>query len=213
MKRLDSRGKPLIYLITKGETSDQNFTEKKRQILDLVKIAVETNVSLIQIREKQLSARLVFELVSETAQLTRNTTTKLLVNDRADIASAAGADGVHLTSRSLSADVIRQNFPAHFIVSVSSHSIKAVENARRQAADFAVFSPVFASPGKGAPQGVENLREICERVKPFPVIALGGVNATNYAEVLKAGASGFAAIRFLSNADNLIKLAENLRDY
>jgi len=204
-------GEPLIYLITDGETTAANFTEKKPQILNLVEAAVQTKISLIQIREKKLSARLIFELASEVARLTQNTETKLLVNDRADIALAANADGVHLTSRSFSADIIKRHFPKDFIVGVSAHTLEKAETARRRGADFVTFSPIFSSPDKGEPLGIEKLREVCQALKPFPVIALGGISETNFAEVLKAGASGFAAIRFLNNEENLKKLAANLR--
>ena len=202
---------PLIYLITDGETNAENFAEKKQQILRLVRAAVQAQISLIQIREKQLSARLIFELASEAAKLTRNAATKLLVNDRADIALAANADGVHLTSQSLSTEIIRQTFPQNFIVGVSTHSVEAAETAKSQGADFAAFSPIFPSPGKINLQGIEKLREICERLKPFPVVALGGIDATNFRQVLETGASGFAAIRFLNNEENLKNLFADLR--
>ncbi len=194
---------PLIYLITAGKMTPENFAGQKLQTLELIKTAVENNISLIQIREKKISARLVFEFASEAAKITRKTDTKLLVNDRADIALAARADGVHLTRRSLSAAVIRRAFPENFIVGVSTHTIEEAENAIEQSADFVTFSPIFSTPDKGAPQGVENLRRVCERLKPFPVIALGGIGAGNFSEVLEAGASGFAAIRFLNDAENL----------
>ena len=212
MNTLDSFEKPLVYLITDGTAKSENFNEKKRKILNLIEIAVETKISLIQIREKQLSARLVFELTAEAAKIARDSRTKILVNDRADIALAANASGVHLTSASLSAAVIKQNFPKDFIVGVSVHSIEEAKTARLQAADFITFSPVFASPGKGKPQGIDELREICKQLNPFPVIALGGVDETNYAETLEAGASGFAAIRFLNDEENLRKLAAGLHN-
>jgi thiamine-phosphate pyrophosphorylase len=202
--------KPLIYLITDGETIAENFIEKKKKFLRLVAIAVQTQVSIIQIREKQLSARLIYELTSEAVQLTKRAATKLLVNDRADVALAAKADGVHLTSRSLSAEVIRKNFPKDFIIGVSAHTFEKAEIAKRQHADFVTFSPIFSSPDKGEPHGIEKLREVCEQLKPFPVVALGGIDETNFAGVLQAGAKGFAAIRFLNNEMNLRNLAANL---
>ncbi len=189
----------------------QNFVERRARVLELIKTAAQSGVSLIQIREKKLSARLVFEFASEAAEITRNTETKLLVNDRADIALAANADGVHLTSFSLSAGTIRQSFPEKFIVGVSTHTIEEAENAKKQAADFVTFSPIFSTPNKGEPQGIENLREVCKKLKPFPVIALGGIGANDFSDVLDAGASGFAAIRFLNEAENLRKLAADLR--
>lgn len=206
MRNYESVEQPLIYLITDGAATAENFVEKKRKILELVETAVQAKISFIQIREKQISARLVFELAAEAAELTRRTATKLLVNDRADVALAAHADGVHLTAQSLSADIIRQNFPKDFIVGVSAHSTEKALCAQQQGADFVTFSPIFFSPGKGAPQGIEKLREVCARLKNFPIIALGGIDETNSADVLAAGASGFAAIRFLNDIENLKKL-------
>lgn len=195
--------KPIIYLISAGNLTGENFDENKTGFLSLIEAAVENKISLVQIREKKLSTKLLFELTSEAAKLTKNSKTKLLVNDRADVAHAAKADGVHLTENSIPAEIIRHNFPAEFIIGVSTHSMKSAEKARKQNADFVTFSPVFSSPDKGEPQGLEKLSEICENLKPFPVIALGGIDETNYRSVLRNGAIGFAAIRFLNNFENL----------
>jgi thiamine-phosphate pyrophosphorylase len=210
VKKFDSTGEPLIYLITDGKTTDENYTVRKPEILKLIETAVQAEISLIQIREKHLSTRLIFQLAEEASRLTRKTGTKLLVNDRADIALSAKADGVHLTADSLSAATIRRFFPKNFIIGVSAHTVEEAETAKAQGANFITFSPVFSSPGKGEPQGIEKLREVCEHLKPFPVIALGGVDPTNYQEVLEAGASGFAAIRFLSDEKNLRRLSADL---
>jgi thiamine-phosphate pyrophosphorylase len=198
---------PLIYLITDGEITAQNFARRKSQTLEIIKVAAQNNISLIQIREKKLSARLVFELACEASEITRNTGVKLLVNDRADIALAANADGVHLTSSSLSCNSIRRNFPRDFIIGVSAHTIDEAEEAKKQGANFVTFSPIFPTPNKSEPKGIENLHEVCEKLKLFPIIALGGIDAGNFAEVLSAGASGFAAIRFLNDVENIRKLS------
>ncbi len=195
--------KPLIYLITEGRATIENFPETKTKILEIIEAAVAAKINLIQIREKNLPARLVFELALDAAQITEKSETKLLLNDRADIALAARADGVHLTARSLDAEIIRANFPPGFIVGVSTHTLEEAENARRQAADFVTFSPIFSTPEKGKPQGIENLRAVCERLKLFPVVALGGIDAGNYKIVLENGARGFAAIRFFHDEENL----------
>lgn len=166
-------------------------------------------ISLIQIREKQIPARLLYEITLAAVEIARNTQTKILVNDRADIALAATADGVHLTANSLSAGIIRKSFPGNFITGVSAHTLEKAESAKTQGADFITFSPIYESPGKGSAQGIEKLTLVCERLKPFPVIALGGVDETNFREVLKSGASGFAAIRFLNDEENLRKLKKN----
>lgn len=209
------QNKPVIYLITEGATTTENFSQKSAGILKLVRIAVELKINLIQIREKKLAARLVFELAAKAAEITQNTATRLLVNDRADIALAARADGVHLTSSSLATDIVRRNFPPDFIIGVSAHTVFQAEQAKEEGADFVTFSPIYKTPSKEKygepPQGLEKLKEVCEKLKPFPVIALGGIDETNFAEVLKNGASGLAAIRFLNDQVKLRKLAEDLR--
>lgn len=198
--------KPVIYLITEGNLTAENFAEHKQRVLELIEIAVKNKISLIQIREKQISSKLVFELAFHAVKITKNSETKLLVNDRADIALAAKADGVHLTEDSVSADIIRKNFPEKFIIGVSTHSLESAESAKKKGADFITFSPIFSSPEKGEPQGLGKLSDICKKLKPFPVLALGGISETNYRSVLQSGANGFAAIRFLNQAENLQKL-------
>lgn len=206
---------PLVYLITDGATNCVNFKDNLKQLLALIQAAVEAKVSLIQIREKQLSANLLFELAQSAARITRQTETLLLVNDRADIAQAAGADGVHLTANSVSAQVIRQNFRDSLIIGVSAHSMADVQRARRENADFVTFSPIFSTPSKnmyGEPQGLEALREVCYTCKDFPIIALGGIDEKNFPAIVQTGASGVAAIRFLSNADKLKQIVAKIRD-
>ncbi|HVE57328.1 MAG TPA: thiamine phosphate synthase [Pyrinomonadaceae bacterium] len=207
--------KPLIYLITDGEMTAENFREKSVETLKIIEKAARAKISLIQIREKQLSARQVFELTSKAARITKNSETKLLVNDRADIAQAADADGVHLPANSLSAEIVRKNFPPDFIIGVSAHSLEEVEKAKLGKADFATFSPIFATASKlkyGAPQGIAALREVVETVVKFPVIALGGIDENNFSEVLNAGANGIAAIRLLNEAKKLAEIVDKIRD-
>lgn len=201
--------KNLIYLITDGTATVENFSAASAEILKIIRAAAESNIPLIQIREKNLTAKLIFKLTAEAVKLTRETSVKILVNDRADIALAAKADGVHLSSQSLAAKIIRQNFPKDFIVGVSAHSFEEAKSAHEQGANFATFSPIFKTPSKekyGEPQGLQKLCEVCRRLKPFPIIALGGIDENNYTKVLENGASGFAAIRFLNDVDNIRKL-------
>jgi thiamine-phosphate pyrophosphorylase len=206
---------PLIYLITDGEMTVENFNRRKPQMLELIKTAAENNISLIQIREKNLPARFVFELTVDAANLTRSTETKLLVNDRADIALAARANGVHLATQSLSPVTIRQNFPKNFIIGVSTHSILEVLIAKKETADFTVFSPIFATPSKTKynlpSQGLKVLSTVCQQAKNFPIIALGGVDETNLAQIFSSGADGIAAIRFLNDARKLPQTIDFIR--
>jgi thiamine-phosphate pyrophosphorylase len=201
--------KPIIYLITRGDADSGNFNIKKKEILERVRLAAAAGVSLIQIREKNLTARSLFELTEAAAKITRKSAAKLLVNGRADIALAAGADGVHLPADGLSARMIRHSFPSGFLIGVSTHSVEAASAARTDGADLATFGPVFESPGKSKPRGINALKRVCKLLHPFPVIALGGIDEANHRHVLGIGAGGFAAIRFLNEEDNLRRLLAN----
>ncbi|MBC7901284.1 MAG: thiamine phosphate synthase, partial [Saprospiraceae bacterium] len=100
---------------------------------------------------------------------------------------------------------IRSSFP-DLIIGVSTHSISEAESAAANGADFVTFGPVFETPDKDRPTGLDELIQVRERLGNFPVIALGGINEMNYKAVLDCGASGFAAIRFLNDRKNLRKL-------
>lgn len=200
---------PITCLITEGKFTSENFDAEQRKLSELVNISIENKISFIQIREKKLPAKLVLTLTQEIVKIAENSETKILVNDRFDIALAAGADGVHLTSTSLPTNIVRKNVPAEFIIGVSTHSLEKARQNKNEGADFVTFSPVFKTASKekyGKPQGLEKLWEVCKKLNQFPVIALGGINEENYRTVLENGAKGFASIGFLNNADNLRKL-------
>ena len=194
-----SRQLPTIYPITSGTTTPETTADDPQflSILRLVEAAVAANVPLLQIREKALHARVLFELVVRAVEIVRGSETRLLVNDRSDIARAGGADGVHLTGHSLPADVVRRIFGPDFLIGVSTHSVEEARMARIGGADFVVFGPVFETESKrafGPPQGLERLREVCSELGGFPVIAIGGITLENAKDCLRAGASGIAGI-------------------
>jgi thiamine-phosphate pyrophosphorylase len=202
---------PITCLVTGGGTTsasaptDSDFLA----LLALVERAVAARVSLVQLREKNMSARTLYELASRAARLTRGTGTRLLVNDRADIARAAACDGVQLTARSPDAGVVRRAFGPDFLIGVSAHTLSEARAARDGGADFAVFGPVFDTPSKrayGPPLGLEALREAAHALSPFPLVAVGGVGEENAAEVLRAGARGVAAIRLFADGQNLARI-------
>lgn len=207
---------PLVCLISDGSLTDENFSQTVPQFFALVRAAIAARISIVQIREKQLSTSKFFELTQKCAAIIRNSETRLLVNDRADVALAANADGVHLTADSIPASIIRQNFPPDFIIGVSCHSLEEIEHARQNSADFAVFSPIFATPSKTKldlpPQSLKKLAEICTAMKDFPIVALGGIDETNFQSVLETGAHGIAAIRWLNNPQHLSRIAQKIRN-
>jgi thiamine-phosphate pyrophosphorylase len=165
-----------------------------RPLLEVVRDQMHLGVDYIQIREKDLSARELFEFtlaVLECRAENRNhLPTKILVNSRLDIALATGADGVHLP-----AQAPLEVLPG-LIVARSCHTLQEVAAAK---ADFVTFGPVFETPGKGTAVGLDQLRRACVMGKP--VYALGGVNWDNAAACREAGAIGIAGIRLFQDPE------------
>ena len=203
MKTLGSP--PHICLITSGEANSQS---QCKEILDTVRSAIADGVTMVQVREKNLPVRLLFELVRDVVDIARDSETLVVVNDRADIALAAGADGVHLPENSMRPDIVRGAFSNRLIVGSSVHSVEA---ARRLSVDYIFFAPVFETPGKGAPAGLDRLREVCEVAPQTPVIALGGIDEHNTRAVIDAGAAGVAAIRSLNDVTARRRIIAALR--
>jgi thiamine-phosphate pyrophosphorylase len=164
-----------------------------RPLLEVIRDQMHLGVDFIQIREKDLSARELFEFtlaVLETREsgVRKPLGTRILVNTRSDVAFACGADGVHLPS---AAPV--ETLPGLLVIR-SCHTLDEIKNA---AADFVTFGPVYATPGKGNPVGVEALRTACCLGKP--VLALGGINWDNASACVGVGAVGIAGIRLFQN--------------
>jgi thiamine-phosphate pyrophosphorylase len=210
--------KPILYLITRGATTEATTpdSEEFRNILRQVSAAITAGIQLIQIREQRLTAQVLFELTAGVVAVADGSSTRVLVNDRADIAACAGADGVHLTARSLSPEVIRKTFAAKFLIGASTHSLAEVHVAREQGADFAVFGPIFATPSKekyGPPLGPGKLREAVQQLPSFPLIALGGISLENANECLVAGASGIAGITLFGEPNALAMTVETIEGF
>jgi thiamine-phosphate pyrophosphorylase len=208
---------PLLYLITNGTTTAQTTPASKdfSQILELIESAVAARITLVQIREKSLTARVLFELAKRGAQIVQDSDTRILINDRADIAYSAGAHGVHLATTSLDTSAVREAFGADFLIGVSTHSLVEATAARDGGADFVVFGPVFPTASKqtyGEPVGLDALREAASVLAPFPVIALGGVATENISDCFRAGAAGVAAIRLFSDKTKLTEVSKRIHD-
>lgn len=195
-----SSHRPILYAITNGATKSETTPDDDDfiRILHLAEAAVAAQISLVQIREKNLSTRVLYELVTRATKLTRGSLTKLLVNERFDVALAAGADGVHLTSASLPAQIVRKICGPEFLIGASTHSLESARDARDSGADFVVFGPVFETDSKrayGPPQGLDKLQQVASELQGFSVVAIGGITLDNAESCFAAGAIGIAGIR------------------
>lgn len=168
------------------------YVTDRRQgdVLSYVERAVRDGVQMIQVREKDLPVRELYDLVIKIRGIAAGTNTRILVNDRLDVALAADIDGVHLPSDGLPAARVR---PLVKLLGVSTHSVSEAVEAEKAHADFIVFGPVFDSPGKSA-VGLEPLKKVVSAVG-IPVLAIGGITAANSDKVIQAGAAGIAGIR------------------
>lgn len=168
-----------------------------RALRDLVEAALAGGADAVQLRERDLGARDLYDLAMGLRPLCVRFGAKLLVNDRIDVARAVGADGIHLPARSFSAPDARQLIGAGRLVGVSTHSRAEAEAAARAGADYVIVGPIFPTPSKaafGPPLGLATLRATA-RSLTVPVIGIGGITAANVASVRRAGASGVAVIR------------------
>ncbi len=183
----------LLYAIT-------DRSQLQQPLLDCLRGWLAAGIDYIQIREKDLPARALYELVAAAVALPNPHGTRILVNERGDVALAAGAHGVHLPAHAPSPQRIRTIVPPGFVIGVSCHSVAEVEAAEREGADFAVFGPVFETRSKlayGPPAGVAALEQAA-RGRRLPVFALGGITLENFQQC--RAVAGLAAVSLFQSA-------------
>ncbi|MGO8817266.1 MAG: thiamine phosphate synthase [Terriglobia bacterium] len=191
-------------------------TQIKSRTLDTcIAEAIDAGVDWVQIREKDLPARRLLGLAeAAVARARRAGRTRVMVNDRLDVALAANAHGVHLGTRSMPVETVRSLAPREFIVGVSCHSIEESLSAEAAGADYILLGPIFATPSKlsyGPPLGLEKLREVTAQVT-IPVFALGGISSERVAICLQNGAAGIAGIRIFQDGDLIEAVVRELRE-
>jgi len=191
---------PLICLVTdrrRLHAARADTGDPIDLVIELVGEASRAGVDLIQVREHDLTARELTGLVEACVRATRDTPARVMVNDRADVALATGAAGVHLRGDSVEAGRLRRIVPAGFLIGRSVDGIEeAVSAASEGGLDYLLFGTVFdsRSTAPGHPQvGVSDLQR-ASRAVPLPVLGIGGITLHNLAQVAGARAGGVAAI-------------------
>lgn len=202
-----TRARPLLCLVTDQRAS-------RRPLTEAVAAALAGGVDWVQIREKELEGRALLELADELARLARRAdpAVRVLVNRRSDVALAAGLDGVHLGFDAAPPEVARRLLGGTKLLGIATHAPGELAEDALPHLDYAQLAPVFAplsKPSARAPLGVEALRRAC--ALPLPVLAQGGVEATNAGACVRAGAAGVAVTGAILAASDPAAAAAALR--
>jgi thiamine-phosphate diphosphorylase len=209
--------KPLLCYVTDRKSLAGYSGKGHGLLIKKIEAAGRAGVDWIQIREKDMQGRELTELVAEALRVVPRAC-RVVVNDRLDVAMAAGAGGVHLGEAGLPAEQARRlmrerNLQSDFRVGVSTHSLEAAFAAQQAGADYIIFGPVFPTPSKvgyGSPQGLGELKRVCRSIS-LPVLAIGGITLENAGACLAAGAGGVVAIRLFQDAADLGAVLTALR--
>lgn len=185
-------GIPMLMAIT-----DRRLAGGRQAVLHRCAELLEAGIPAIMLREKGAPARELYEMARALREAATRHGAMLFVNDRVDVAVAAGADGVQLGQASLPAEAVRPLLPDSMWLGVSCHGETEIRAAVAGRADYILLAPVFdpASKARERPAlGLHGLRGACATAKEVPVIALGGIGLQNVREVFEAGAAGVAGI-------------------
>ena len=196
-----------LYLVT------DRWLARGRSTLEIVKAAVSGGVTCIQLREKACSTR---EFIAQALAIKTFLGTRkipLIINDRLDVALAVEADGVHLGQSDMPLEMAQKIAGPSMLIGISAESVQDAIAAENGGADYLGISPIYATPTKtdtAPPLGLPGLREIKKRVH-IPLVGIGGLNASNAAEVIRNGADGVAVVSAIVAADEPETAAKHLK--
>jgi thiamine-phosphate pyrophosphorylase len=196
-----------VYVIT-----DRSFRGRSHE--EVARAALEGGATVLQLRDKRAPARQLVEWARRILDLARQAKVAFVVNDRVDVALAAGADGVHVGEDDLPVADARRLLGPGRIVGASAGTVDEALRAEREGADYLGVGPVFPTatkPDAGDAIGLEGLRRIARAVR-VPVVGIGGITAENAAEVVRAGAAGVAVISAVADAEDMREATRRLRE-
>jgi thiamine-phosphate pyrophosphorylase len=196
-----------LYLVT-----DQPSL-KGRTLIDVVQAAVQGGVTCVQLREKHANSRDFFAQAVALMDLLVPLNIPLIINDRLDIALACGAQGVHLGQSDMPVLAARKLLPPEVFIGWSVETTEDVTHSAALPLDYLGVSPVFATLTKtdtAPPWGLEGLQRI-RALTPLPLVAIGGIQLHNAAQVLQAGADSLAVVSAICSAEDPCAAAQQLR--
>jgi thiamine-phosphate pyrophosphorylase len=182
-----------VYPITDVRLSGLSHSEQVQRLTD-------GGAKLIQLREKHLSPREFYNEAEKALRIASKLGARIIINDRVDIALALKADGVHLGQDDLPPEAARRLLGNEAIIGFSTHTIEQAREAARMPVDYLAFGPIFGTSSKSDSHpsvGLEKLRRVRAAIGQTPLIAIGGIDATNAAPVREAGAEAVAVISAL----------------
>lgn len=198
---------PKIYPITDVSLSKLSHLEQARRLM-------AGGAKLIQLRDKYASPEEFYRAAKEVIEFARPEKVKIIVNDRVDIALAAGADGVHLGQNDLPPEQARKLLGEKAIIGFSTHSVRQAAEAVKLPIDYIAVGPVFQTSTKENPDavvGLKGVKKAREAVGDFPLVAIGGIIFKNARGVLQSGADSVAVISAIINDRN--QIAENMKRF
>lgn len=206
---------PVLCLVTDRRRlvgRDDTFAAARSRLAELALQAVDAGVDIIQVRERDLDAAALVELVTVINDIARGSSTRVVVNDRLDVALACVAGGVHLRSDSIPPAAARAIAPQEFLIGRSVHTVEEAVGSW-SGADYLVAGTVFPSASKptgGRLLGCDGLTMI-GRAVPVPVLAIGGMTIERARQAAAAGAAGIAAIGLFLGARSMRSVVTAVR--
>lgn len=194
-----------LYLVTDRQgLCDEEF-------LNRVGLACKSGVTLVQLREKELSSRDYFNLAVKVKLITDKYDIPLIIDDRLDICQAVGADGVHVGDTDLPINVVRKLLGPNKVIGVSAKSVHSAQEAEKQGADYIGVGAIYPTQTKVVTQhtSIKTLREISQNVS-IPVIAIGGIKEAKIRNLTETGIVGVAMVSEIMKAINIAQKVPNL---
>lgn len=196
-----------LYAVT-----DIRENDSEDELLEKIDAACRGGADIVQLRAKKMNDSQILALGRKICKIADKHQKLFFVNDRADLALACGADGVHVGQDDLPVAEVRKIAP-ELLIGKSTHSIEQALAAQEEKPDYLGVGPVFATPTKPdyKPAGLEFVRQASEKIS-LPFVAIGGIDSNNIEQVLKAGASRIAVVRAVFSGKDPYESARNLRD-